>query len=514
MEHALDIRNLLWFAGWLIALAVLFVAALRLPLQTRLRKAGSLLYNWGVVVGAIVLVAVANAALVLHDAYLDLTREKVFTPSEQAMKVVDSLQRDVDVTYFYQGQDQNGRRMKDVLEVMGHRNAHLRVRAIDPDKQPTLAETAGVKLYNAAVIEAEGRRVMVQSTDENDIAVGILRVLRERVINICFLEGHNEFPMDNFEFHTHLEGLQGHSHGDANSAVVKMPGHGIGRLRRALEALGYDVRKVILATAGAVPADCALAIDANPRTTFLPAESAALEKYIRNGGSVLLMLDLGFVIEPHLARLLEEIGVRPEQKVVIDPLSHYSSDPEMVAVTGYDNSPITRNVSMTFYPGIRPLELIAPANGVTAAALFESSRDSYTKDVRPVEARQVPEEPRAGADRRAAPVKAGPRVLAAASTGHLPGAAPGSEAFRAIVVGDGDFASNSFLPYMSNSDLALSMVRWLVREERSPTVASRIPVPPMILLTQPQMLWIFLILEVLLPGALIVLGGVMWWKHR
>lgn len=513
MEHTLDVPNLLWFAGWLVAVGALFALAIQLPLQTKLTRGRAFLYNCSVVVGAIVLVAVANAALVLHSAYLDLTREKVFTPSEQAMKVVDTLQRDVDLTYFYQGQDPSGRRTKDVLEVMAHRNAHLHVRAVDPDKQPTLAENFGVKLYNAAVLETEGRRVLVQSTDENDIAIGILRVLRERVINVCFLEGHNEFPMDNFEFHTHLEGMQGHSHGDSDSAVVKMPGHGIGRLRRSLEALGYDVRKVILATMNSVPADCALVINANPRTTFLPAESAALESYLTRGGSVLFMFDLGFVLEPHLARLLEEIGVRPEQKVVIDPLSHYSSDPEMVAVTGYDSSPITRNVSMTFYPGVRPLDLIPPVAGVKTAPLFESSRDSYTKDVRPVEARQVPGGPRAGAG-QGTPVKPGARVLAVASAGRLPNASPGSEAFRAIVIGDGDFASNSFLPYMANSDLALAMVRWLVREERSPTIASRIPVPSMILLTQPQTLWIFLIIEVLLPGATIVLGVVMWWRHR
>ena len=49
--------------------------------------------------------------------------------------------------------------------------------------------------------------------------------------------------MDNFEFHTHLEGVAGHSHGDASSQHVQMPGHGIGRLRRALEAQGYVTRR-------------------------------------------------------------------------------------------------------------------------------------------------------------------------------------------------------------------------------------------------------------------------------
>jgi ABC-type uncharacterized transport system involved in gliding motility auxiliary subunit len=86
--------------------------------------------------------------------------------------------------------------------------------------------------------------------------------------------------------------------------------------------------------------------------------------------------------------------------------------------------------------------------------------------------------------------------------------------FRAIVVGDGDFASNSFLPYLANGDVALGMVRWLVREERAATVSSRIPVPPMILLTGAQMTLIFLAVEVLLPLSVLAIGAFVWWRRR
>ena len=165
-----------------------------------------------------------------------------------------------------------------------------------------------MRLSNAGILEAEGRKVVVQSTDESDIAIGIQRVLREKVITACFLEGHNEFPMDNFEFHTHVEGIAGHSHGDASSKLIQTAGHGIGRLRRALEAQGYETRKVILATSSSVPEACQVLIVANPRTTFLPAESAALEAYLQRGGSLFAMFDLGFVLEPRLAALIEQAG--------------------------------------------------------------------------------------------------------------------------------------------------------------------------------------------------------------
>ncbi len=511
MEESLghqELLNLLWFLGWLLAVGMLFVLALRLPLQTRLRRWGARLYIAAVVVASLAVAVLANFSLSLHDVHLDLTREKTFTPSARALEVVDRLQQPVKLTYFYQGQDQSARRAKEIVEVMGRRNLLLQVRTIDPDRQPTLAQTAGVKVYNAALLEADGRRILVRGTDENEIAIGIQRVLRERIVTICYIEGHNEYPVDNYEFHTHFEGSLSHSHNEADSAVVQTTGHGIGRMRRALEGIGYDVRKIALASQGAIPADCSVTIDAGPRTTYLPAESAALEAYLSQGGALLLMYDLGFVLEPRLEKLMRTLGVRFQQAVVVDPQSHYSTDAEMVAVTAYERHSITKNVAYTFFPGVRALELLPPAADIRTFALIASSAESYTKPVAAVTQRQLGSEH---------PVVAGQtkpqaHVFAAAIEGKF--AQPGSRPFRAVVIGDGDFASNSFLPYMSNSDLALSMVRWLAREENNTAIASRIPVPAMILLTKRQMQEIFLVVEILLPLAVIFLGGFIWWRRR
>jgi ABC-type uncharacterized transport system involved in gliding motility auxiliary subunit len=511
-----DAVNALWFAGWLAALAILFWLGLRLPLQTRLPRLAAFAYSAAVVALAVAVAGLANVALVLRDAHFDLTRERAFTPSAQAEDVVRSLTRDVQLTYFYHAADQNGRRAKALLEVLGRRHPHLRVRTVDPEKQPRLAETYGIRLYNAAVLEADGRRIQVMGTDENDIAIGILRLLRRQVIAVCFMEGHGEYPFDNFEFHTHVETLQAHTHGDKSSALVEMHGHGVGRLRRALEHVGYETRKIIPATLARIPADCAAVIAANPRTTYLPAESDLLAAYLGGGGSALLMYDLGFVVEPRLGALLARLGIRAEQQVVVDPLDHYSTDLESVAVPVYEPHPITARIALTFYPGVRPLTLVTPAPGVTARPLVRSSKESFARPVRPVPEREVAEtamtapgtREAAEADRR------GPRVLAVAVEGRFPDGNAAARPFRVVVVGDGDFASNSFLPYMSNSDLALSMVRWLVREDRSPPIRPGIAVPPLVLLTGHQMRVIFLAVEVLLPLAVVMCGAVVWWKRR
>src|SRR5438093_13190932 len=107
-ESAVPWRELSWFAGWLAALLVLMVLGLRLPLQTRLSRGRALAYTWAVALVALALAVLANVALALHDAHLDLTRERTFTPSRDAEAVAASLTRDVQLTYFYHAADQNG----------------------------------------------------------------------------------------------------------------------------------------------------------------------------------------------------------------------------------------------------------------------------------------------------------------------------------------------------------------------------------------------------------------------
>jgi ABC-type uncharacterized transport system involved in gliding motility auxiliary subunit len=104
-----------------------------------------------------------------------------------------------------------------------------------------------------------------------------------------------------------------------------------------------------------------------------------------------------------------------------------------------------------------------------------------------------------------------PRVFGASVEGLLPG---GTRPLRAVLIGDCDFASNSFFPYMSNSDLLLAAVRWLAHEERTTQVATRIPVPSLVLLTESQARTVFVLVVGLLPLMVVTVGGLVWWRRR
>jgi hypothetical protein len=236
-----------------------------------------------------------------------------------------------------------------------------------------------------------------------------------------------------------------------------------------------------------------------------------LERYLNDGGALLAMFDLGFALEPGLLRLMRRLGITLPQSQVIDKKSHYATSPEMVAVTGYDKHPATRSVSFTFYPGVRPLILVKAAAGVTVVPLITSSNASTVKRVAAVAEREV-QTPQLASAPPLVDAGAKSQVLAAAVEGTL---GPGEALpFRAIVIGDGDFASNSFFPFMSNNHLAISMVRWLAREEQGTAIATDVRVPELILLTNDGMQTLFALLVVGLPISILTLGGLVCWRRR
>lgn len=478
------------FASTLAALLVLFAAGLRVPVP----RAGARRWLCGaaVALAALASVLAANVALYKHDAHFDLTQEKAFTPSAEAMRVVSELDRDVELVYFYQKQNPAGRAAKTVVELMGRLNPRLHVRTVDPDQNPALANRFGMRIYNAALLSAGDERLEVVTTDDREIALGLLRLMRRDRRPICFVTGHGEYDIDNFEFHTHFEGQHGHSHDARGMAVVQMEQHGLGRLRRALEKLGYPVRKVTLSAVASIPAECSVLVEANPRTRHAPPEVASFAAYLARGGNILFLLEPDFPVEPALAALLGRSGVRVNTGVISDPKSHYYTDEQMVAVTAYAGHPATLGLALSFFPGVRPLQVLE-APGVKSLALFSSSAQSQVLDKRP----QPP----------------GAHALAVVAEGRLDGSNE-APAFRLAVVGDSDFASNSFFPYLSNADLALGLLGWLRGEARGPAITPPVEVLPTVALTNVQMRTIFLICVLLMPGLVALAGGWVWWRRR
>src|SRR5690349_7181158 len=168
----------LWSIACLAALLVLFAAGLRL------RVYGAGWRRWalrlGVIGVALAATLAANVAVFRHDAHLDFTHEKVFTPSQEASDVVRGLTEPVQLVYFFQKENAAGRGMATMLELLGRLNPLLGVELVDVDRNPARASAFGVQLYNTAVIVTRSHRLQVLTVDDRDVALGILRALAHR----------------------------------------------------------------------------------------------------------------------------------------------------------------------------------------------------------------------------------------------------------------------------------------------------------------------------------------------
>ena len=54
---------------------------------------------------------------------------------------------------------------------------------------------------------------------------------------------------------------------------------------------------------------------------------------------------------------------------MVDPLNHYGTEQEQAAVPDYPPHPITEEIALTVFPGARPIKLLGPIRGLTAAEL-------------------------------------------------------------------------------------------------------------------------------------------------
>jgi hypothetical protein len=220
------------------------------------------------------------------------------------------------------------------------------------------------------------------------------------------------------------------------------------------------------------------------------------------------MVDPAFPLGDELSGLLGKVGLSSEQAIVIDPLNHYGADEEKVAIPYYPPHPITERLALTIFPDARPIRVEAAPAGVRTTILAASSKDSYLRPAPLAAGGAISAEPGAAPH--------GAAVLAVAVEGRWPDA-PGDETkpFRLVLVGDANFATNSYFPYVSNGDLVVRMIRWLADDAARPGAQPQTFSPlQRITLTRDQMRDIFVMVEIILPMSVVLFGGIVWWRRR
>ena len=437
----------------------------------------------------LVVIAVIVVANLLSDRYnksYDSTSNKRYSLSEQTAKIVKGLKGDATITYFDQGT--RFRQGKDLLDQYANLSPKIHAKYVDPDKDPQAARQAGIRNYGTAVIEVGAKKEEAKSMTEEGISGALIRDLKSSARTVCFVTGSGEHQIDDSD----REGLS--------------------KFKDLLGKDNYQTQSVDLLQKAEVPSDCTTLVVAGPTRNYEQPAVDAIKKYVENGGRALFMLDpplkLGhseIADNDALTNLLQTWGVTLDKDLILDlnPIGQLVGlGPQVALVSSYGYQPIVSQMKgeTTGFPLSRSLE-IKNTDKTGVEKLFDSSGSSF--------ATMNLNSP--AVDPRDPKNKKGPLTLAAAGTYNT---GKENSQGRFVVVGGSTWASNRFISFNGNDDLALNTVNWLSSDEDLISIRPKPQEDRRITMTRAQMVLVRTTSQFILPLIVVVAGVGVWWKRR
>lgn len=348
-----------------------------------------------------------------------------------------------------------------------------RVKRINGD---SLTETTLEAVPNER--EREFRRRPVAFRGEMMFSAMLLAVNNPNPLNACYLIGHGEHPSDKKDDET-------------------------GYLKFLSLIIQNHIRVSPLSLLGtnSVPEDCHLLIIAGPKTTIPEVELDKIEKYLESGGRLLAMVNFTTTDKnTGLESLLAKWGVNVSRQTVRD--EKRSVRGQDVVIGNFADHPVVNPLTLSSIHMILP-RMIGQVEVASSAAdapkvteLAFSSPEGQLNEMPDAPAKPYP-------------------VAVAVEKGAVAGVSSSRGTARIVVVGDSFMFGNQMIDSAANRDFASYAINWLV--DRTQLLEGLGPKPVVeytLVMTQSQMNSARWILLGGMPGAVLLLGVMVWLRRR
>ncbi len=409
------------------------------------------------VIVTLAIIAVINYIAVRHPYKFDLNQDKIYSLSDQTLKVLKTIKSEVRAYAFYPPDAPETERLRDLFENYKYHNNLFSYEFIDPVKNP--------ERVNAFAITSTGPRIVLKSAEresrvkdptEEGLTNGLIAVVKADKKKIYFVTGHGEWDIDSKE--------------ETGYAITA----------DAIRKEGIEVAKINIGT-DRIPQDASALIIAGPKKLFLPEEVKAIGDYLQERmGRLIVMLEPE--IKTGLEGLLLDYGVNPGNDFIVDPMSRaFGMGASIPLVAQYSDHEITKGFEVaTFYPTARtvsPVQTVPPGTSVKTIASTTPSSWAET-DLESIKKGEVSFTE--GADTK------GPLSIAVAVSRKHASASENSPDIRIVVFGDSEFANNKFRPYSGNGDMFNNSVNWVTQREDLISIRPKKRASSRIFLTQQE----------------------------
>jgi len=443
--------------------------------------------NW---VELAVLVALCLGVLVLinyisfrNAERFDLTPEKRYSLSNQSLRILNALTDDVHATIFYKKKER--REFQDLIDLFKRETDHFKYSFIDIDKNPAKAEDMGIKSYGAGIVAHKGKKEKVIYFTEDNLISAIINLTEENKKIIRFVQGHGEKNITSYEDKS-----------------------GYSKVKSALESENYQVEEILLMQSGEVPEDTLVLVVNGPDKDFFQKELDMMDRYLRNGGRVLLLCDP--VPVPNIETYLKGRNIVLSRDYIIDTKSKLLAFDYLTPIVIPDKRhEIAKYMNeAVVFPVCRSIVPVNDSPYEQRVRVFaQSGAESWAeRDTKSVHDGKVGFD--SGKDLQGPVPTAVITEIAdneTKKTGIL------------VVMGDSDFATNHYCDVLGNKDLFLNTVSWLGEKSLLLSTRKRAENAPisLLFLTENEnrlLLWSAVIVE---PGIVLLIGIiVVLWRRR
>ncbi|AKG20526.1 GldG family protein [Calothrix sp. 336/3] len=382
----------------------------------------------------------------------DFTETRLFTLSPQSQELVRSLKNPVKVWIFDSNQNAID---KDLLENYQRLNPLFKYEYIDPKARPGIVNEFGMKEYGEVYIQADKKRQLVQVVNQNErlseirLTNRLQQVTNAATAKIYFLQGHGERPTT--------------------------PGKAaMSQAIQSLSEKNFTTSSLNLAEQSNIPQDASVIVIAGAKRALLESEVIALREYLNQGGNLVVMVDPG--TDPKLDSLLNEWGVKLDNRLVVDLSSRF--DPPVPMVTEYGQHPITKDFGngISYYPVARAVDT-TPVPGIEAKPLLltkgypkvwaESDLQSENLQFNQGD-RQGPFNLGVALKRQAGTKVTIPTPIPTPTptpTPQTPKTTTTAKESRMVVFGNSSFATDGIFTQQLNGDIFLNSVTWTTQQD-------------------------------------------------
>lgn len=419
-----------------------------------------------------------------HEHVADWTASGRASLSTETRAVLAKLDGPVEIVSYANPQGSVRQTVAAFVQRYSRLKPDLRLRFVDPEQDPAAMRELGITVDGALIVHYRGRVQRLDELSERSLSNALERLARGGERIVAFVAGDGERQPD------------GKANADLGLFITQLEGRGI-------RAVPLNFAQV-----NAVPGHTDLVVLASP-TLPLPAGAVkALTDYVGGGGNLLWLTEPGND-DLGLAPLAEALGVRVLPGVLVDGAGTALGlkDPRMIALGEYPFHAVTAGFRMTtLFPQASALAQVSKTAWATVPFL-RSGPQSWT-EFQPIAndgSSTIRFDPDAGELK-------GPLDFGFALSRLSP--SPDKSVQRAMVVGDGDFLSNTFLGNGGNRALGERLFDWLLGDDALVDLPPRGAPDRVLRISQDELNFASLGFLVGLPLLLLLIGGAIAWRRR